>query len=338
MNAVDMNQAAPSFLALFWAGVIAFSILAYVVLDGLDLGVGILFGATRDPDLRGEMMGLIAPFWDGAETWLVVVGASLFAAFPSVYAIFLPAFYLPVLLLLIGLIFRGVAFEFRGRGGPSWLWSGGFWIGSALAAFVQGAAVGAMILGVQVKNGQFAGGPFDWLRPLPILTGIGLMFGYALLGAGWMILKSPTPLRDWAYERAPFLAIGMTLFLLLASLLTVIQAHDVMTRLIQRPWADAFVLVGLAALSGVLRAIAARRDALPFAFTALFFLAAFGFLAAAFWPYMIPYSVTVANAAAPEKSLSFLFWGAGIVVLPVVLIYSIVIHALFRGKLRVAGH
>jgi cytochrome bd ubiquinol oxidase subunit II len=338
MNPADMSHAAPSLLAMFWAGVIAFSILAYVVLDGFDLGVGLLFGATRDPDLRGEMMGLIAPYWDGNETWLVVVGASLFAAFPTVYAIFLPAFYLPVLLLLIGLIFRGVAFEFRGRGGPSWLWSGGFWIGSGLAAFVQGAAVGAMILGVQVKNGQFAGGHFDWLRPLPVLTGIGLMFGYALLGAGWLILKSPTRLRDWAYSRAPVLAIGMAAFLLLASLLTVMQAHGVMTRLIERPWAAGFFLLGLLALWGVLLGVARRDDAWPFAFTILFFLAAFAFLAAAFWPYMIPYSVTVANAAAPEKSLSFLFWGAGVVALPVVLIYSVVIHVLFRGKLRVAGH
>ena len=338
MNAAEISQAAPSFLALFWAGAIAFSILVYVVLDGLDLGVGILFGATRDPDLRGEMMGLIAPFWDGAETWLVVVGASLFAAFPPVYAIFLPAFYLPVLLLLVGLIFRGVAFEFRGRGGPSWLWSGGFWLGSALAAFVQGAAVGAMILGVQVKNGQYAGGPFDWLRPLPVLTGIGLMFGYALLGAGWMILKSPTRLRDWAYARAPFLAIGMALFLALASLLTVIQAHGVMMRLIERPWALAFFLPGFLALWGVLFGIGRRSDAMPFACAILFFLAAFGFLATAFWPYMIPYSVTVASAAAPEQSLSFLFWGAGVVALPVVLIYSVVIHVLFRGKFSVAGH
>jgi cytochrome bd ubiquinol oxidase subunit II len=338
MNAAEMSQAAPSLLALFWAGVIAFSIFVYVVLDGFDLGVGMLFGTTRDRDLRDEMMGAISPYWDGNETWLVVVGASLFAAFPAVYAIFLPAFYLPVLLLLIGLIFRGVAFEFRGRGGPSSIWNTGFWLGSGVVAFVQGAAVGAMILGVDVRNGQFAGGPFDWLRPLPVLTGIGLMFGYGLLGAGWLILKSPTRLRDWAYERAPFLAIGMAVSLLLASLLTAIQAHGVMTRLIERPWAAGFFVIGLIALGGVLRGIARRRDAQPFAFTILFFLAAFGFLAATFWPYMIPYSVTVASAAAPDQSLSFLFWGAGVVALPVVLIYSVVVHAVFRGKLQITGH
>lgn len=333
-----MSPAAPSDLALFWAGAIAFSILVYVILDGFDLGVGILFGATRDPELRDEMMGSIAPYWDGNETWLVVVGASLFAAFPSVYAIFLPAFYLPVLLLLFGLMFRGVAFEFRGRGGPSSLWNAGFWIGSGLVAFVQGAAVGAMILGIPVKDGQYAGGPFEWLRPLPVLCGIGLMFGYALLGAGWLILKSPTRLRDWAYQRAPVLALGMASILAVAALVTLIQAQGIIAQLAARPWAIVFVVVCGLALWGALRGIKSRRDGRPFAFTILFFLSAFGFLAAAFWPYMIPYSVTVANAAAPDASLSFLFWGAGLVALPIVLIYSVVIHSVFWGKLSITGH
>jgi cytochrome bd ubiquinol oxidase subunit II len=333
-----MSPDAPSDLALFWAGAIAFSIVVYVVLDGFDLGVGMLFGATRDTELRDEMMGSIAPFWDGNETWLVVVGAALFAAFPAVYAIFLPAFYLPVLLLLFGLIFRGVAFEFRGRGGPSSIWSAGFWIGSGLVAFVQGAAVGAMILGIPVKNGQYAGGAFEWLRPLPVLCGIGLMFGYGLLGAGWLILKSPTRLRDWAYERAPFLAKGMAAILALAAIVTLFQAQGVVARLTERPWAGVFVVLCGLALWGALRGLKARRDGRPFAFTVLFFLSAFAFLAAAFWPYMIPYSVTVANAAAPESSLSFLFWGAGVVALPVVVIYSLVVHAVFRGKLTITGH
>lgn len=333
-----MSPAAPSDLALFWAGAIAFSIMVYVVLDGFDLGVGMLFGATRDPELREEMMGSISPFWDGNETWLIVVGASLFAAFPAVYAIFLPAFYFPVLLLLFGLMFRGVAFEFRGRGGPSSLWSAGFWIGSGLVAFVQGAAVGAMILGIPIKDNQYAGGAFEWLRPLPVLCGIGLMFGYGLLGAGWLILKSQTRLRDWAYQRAPFLAGGMAATLFLATIVTLVQAQGVVMRLTERPWAALFALAGALSLFGALRGIKARRDGQPFAFTVLFFLSAFGFLAAAFWPYMIPYSVTVASAAAPESSLSFLFWGVGLVALPVVLIYSVVVHAVFWGKLRIQGH
>lgn len=333
-----MSADAPSALALFWAGVIGFSILVYVILDGFDLGVGMFFGATDDKTLRDEAMGSIAPFWDGNETWLIVVGASLFAAFPAVYAIFLSAFYLPVLLLLFGLIFRGVAFEFRGRGGPSRLWDVGFWAGSGLVSFVQGAAVGAMILGVTVENGHFAGGPLDWLRPLPVLTGVGLMFGYGLLGAGWLILKTDGRLRELAYERAPKLAAGMAILLALASFLTLVQAHGVVSRIIERPYALGCFVVGAAALYGVFASLRARRDAGPFLFTILFFLAAFGFLALAFWPYMIPYSVTVANAAAPDASLSFLFWGAGLVALPAVIIYSIAIHGVFRGKLKISGH
>ena len=197
----------PSNLALFWAGVIACAILLYVVLDGLDLGVGVLFGTTREEAHRVRMMGTIAPFWDGNETWLVVIGAGLFAAFPDVYAVFLGAFYLPVLLLLLGLIFRGVAFEFRFRSERMrWLWDWGFFLGSTVVAFVQGAAVGAMIRGIPVVDGQYAGSPFGWLHPFAVLTGIGLVLGYALLGAGWLVLKSDGELRDWAYARIRWLA------------------------------------------------------------------------------------------------------------------------------------
>ena len=181
----------PSVLALFWAAVIAVAIVVYVILDGFDLGVGILFGTTRDKALRNEMMNAISPFWDGNETWLVIIGASLFAAFPVVYTVFLPAFYIPVLLLLFGLIFRGVAFEFRYRGSARGLWDGGFFLGSTIAAFVQGAAVGAMVRGIPVVDGQYAGGRFEWLAPLPVFTGIGLVLGYA----------SPAALRTIAMKR-----------------------------------------------------------------------------------------------------------------------------------------
>ena len=192
----------PSSLALFWAGVIVVAILVYVILDGFDLGVGILFGVAENEARRDAMLATISPFWDGNETWLVVIGASLFAAFPMVYSIFLPAFYIPVLLMLFGLIFRGVAFEFRYRGARKF-WDGGFFLGSIVVAFVQGAAVGAMIRGIPVADGQYAGSPFIWLAPLPVLTGIGLVLGYALLGAGWLVMKSESELREWARERIP---------------------------------------------------------------------------------------------------------------------------------------
>ena len=159
----------PSNLTLFWAGAIALSIIVYVILDGFDLGVGVLFGTTNEDAKRVQMMNAIAPFWDGNQTWLVIIGASLFAAFPVVYAVFLSAFYIPILLLLFGIIFRGVAFEFRGRAKQMlWLWDGGFFLGSVVIAFVQGAALGALMRGIPVVDGQYAGNTFDWLRPLPV--------------------------------------------------------------------------------------------------------------------------------------------------------------------------
>ena len=330
-----MSAIEPSGLALFWAGVIAVAILVYVVLDGFDLGVGILFGTNRDAALREQMMAAISPFWDGNETWLVVIGASLFGAFPLVYAVFLPAFYIPVLLLLFGLIFRGVAFEFRLGAGARWLWDWGFFIGSTVAAFVQGAAVGAMIGGIPVVNNQYAGGSLEWLRPLPVLTGIGLVLGYALLGAGWLTLKSEGELRDWAWRRIPWLAGAVLVVLGIAVVAAFIEHARVTGNLfLGRPWGLVFPVIGLLAIYGVFVGVRRRRDAWPFVLTAVFFVAALLSLAVMFWPYMIPYSVTVGDAAAPEKSLSFLFWGAGVFVLPVIAIYTGLVYWLFRGKLH----
>lgn len=329
-----MNE--PSLLAQFWIGVVFLALVIYVVLDGLDLGVGVLFATTRDPELRAEMMGAIAPFWDGNETWLVVVGATLFAAFPAVYSVFLAAFYIPVLLLLFGLIFRGVAFEFRGRGGPAWLWDLGFGAGSIVVAFVQGAAIGAIIGGLPVKNFQYAGGAFDWLRPLPVICGLGLVFGYALLGACWLILKSRTRLREWAYLRINTLA-GITAALLatagIGALIELTQAH---APGVSRQWALVFPLLCWFALLGVINGARIRRDYAPFAMAVLFVLSAFLTLPAIMWPYLIPYGLTVADTASPEASLSFLFWGAGLVALPVVCINTAWIYWTFRGKLDLA--
>ena len=330
-----MSAIEPSGLAVFWAGVIALAILVYVILDGFDLGVGILFGTTRDAALRDEMMAAISPFWDGNETWLVIVGASLFAAFPVVYAVFLPAFYIPMLLLLFGLIFRGVAFEFRYGAGGRALWDLGFFLGSTVAAFVQGAAVGAMIRGIPVVDNHYAGGAFEWLRPLPVVTGIGLVLGYALLGTGWLTLKTEGALRDWAWRRIPWLAGAVLVVLGIAVVAAFIERARVTGNLfVGRPWGFIFPVVGLLAIYGVFASARRRRDGWPFALTAVFFVAALLSLAVMFWPYMIPYSVTVGNAAAPEKSLSFLFWGAGIFVLPVIAIYTAVVYWVFRGKLR----
>jgi cytochrome d ubiquinol oxidase subunit II len=323
----------PSNLALFWAAVIAVAILVYVILDGFDLGVGILFGTTSNAKLRDEMMASISPFWDGNETWLVVIGASLFAAFPAVYAVFLPAFYIPVLLLLFGLIFRGVAFEFRGPGRAYGLWDRGFYAGSAIVAFVQGAAVGAMIRGIPVTDGQYSGGTWEWLEPLPIVCGFGLVFGYALLGASWLVLKSETDLRDWAYRRIPWIAGGVLVVVMVAFAAAIIQRDRIPTSLADRGWGLIFPIGGLIAMLGVFVGVRKRRDSWPFLMSASFFVAAFATLAVVFWPFMIPYAVTVGNAAAPEASLSFLFWGAGLFVLPVIGVYTALVYWMFRGKL-----
>ena len=294
-----------------------------------------LFGTTKEEAHRVRMMDTIAPFWDGNETWLVVIGAGLFAAFPDVYAVFLGAFYLPVLLLLIGLIFRGVAFEFRFRSERMrGVWDWGFFLGSTAVAFVQGAAVGAMMRGIPVVDGQYAGSPFGWLHPFPILTGIGLVFGYALLGAGWLVLKSDGELRDWAYRRVGWLAAGVLAVLALAFAITFDYSVLARSDLHARSWGLVFPVLGVLALAGLAVGVHRKRhDAVPFAMTVVFFLAAFLSLGVMFWPYMIPYSITVANAAAPDASLRFLFYG-GVVVLPVIAAYTIGVYWVFRGKVR----
>jgi cytochrome d ubiquinol oxidase subunit II len=331
-----MSELQPSNLALFWAGVIAVSILVYVVLDGLDLGVGILFGSTLDEDHRLHMMSTIAPFWDGNETWLVVIGASLFATFPVVYAVFMGAFYLPLLLLLVGLIFRGIAFEFRYRSvRMRWIWDAGFFLGSTVVAFVQGAAVGALMRGIPVANEQFAGTSFEWLHPFSVLTGIGLVFGYALLGAGWIVLKSEGELRDWAYKRIGWLAALVFVILGLAFTvsLTVDAGAVAQNHLRDRTWGLVFPVAAIAALCGVVMGKRTRRDGWVFALTVLFVVASYLTLGVMFWPYMVPYAITVGNAAAPETSLQFLFYG-GVVVLPVIALYTAGVYWVFRGKVR----
>ena len=235
----------------------------------------------------------------------MVIGAGLFAAFPGVYAVFLGAFYIPVLLLLFGLIFRGIAFEFRYRTERMrWLWDCGFWIGSMVAALVQSAAIGAVMKGLAVENSQFAGTSFDWLAPFPILTGIGLVLGYALLGAGWLILKSEGDLGDWAYRRIRWLTAGVLTVFFLAFMVTFEVSAVARSNLEARSWLLAFPVIGVLALFGVLVGARHRRDGVPFGMTMLFFLCAFLTLGALFWPYLVPYAITVASAAAPEASLS----------------------------------
>lgn len=322
-----------SWLPTYWAGMIAFGILVYVILDGYDLGVGILFGTTRHEEFRADMMRAIAPYWDGNETWLILIGATLFGAFPMLYAIFLPAFYLPVTLMLCAFIFRGVAFEFRYRSDRMrWLWDWGFFLGSLIAAFVQGAAIGAMVQELPVSDGRYAGGAFNWFSAFSVICGAGLVFGYALLGACWLVLKATGDLREWAYRRITGLLFCVLAVLGVVSIYTLLTELPVLDRWMTNSWM--MVIPGLGALASVLLMLGVwrRRDGIPFAMAALLFLAAFLALGASFWPYMIPYSITIEQAAAPPESLKFLFYGAGIVVFPVVIIYTAVVYWIFHGK------
>jgi cytochrome d ubiquinol oxidase subunit II len=248
-------------LPTIWAGILAFAILVYVVLDGFDLGIGVLFGTTGNETYRRQMMASVAPVWDGNETWLLVVGAGLFGAFPIVYAIFLSALYLPVILLLIALIFRGVAFEFRYKSeSMRWLWDWGFFLGSAVATFVQGAAIGAMVNELPVEDGRFVGSAFFWLTPFAVCCGIGLILGFCLLGATWLILKTEGELRAWAYRRAPWLLGAVLAFLVVVFAYALVLQLDVMQRWIERPVLWIFPAIGAAATAGCVLGIRARSD------------------------------------------------------------------------------
>lgn len=321
-------------LPLIWALLLGFAVLIYVVLDGFDLGVGILFGLNRNEDARRQMMAAIAPVWDGNETWLVVTGAGLYACFPLVYSILLPAFYLPLTLLLVSLILRGVAFEFRyktvrGR----WLWDWGFFLGSLLATFVQGAAVGAMVGELPVVGGRFVGGPFEWLNLFAVACGVGLVIAYALLGATWLVLKTKGDVQLWARRWVIPLLAGVLIFLLIVTIYSLAIDLRIMSRYFDRPWL--FFFPALGAIGSIVLFLSARNersDATPFLMAALIFISAFGTMAASFWPYMIPFSITIADAAAPTESLEFMFYGAGMVVMPIILIYTAVVYWVFRGK------
>jgi cytochrome d ubiquinol oxidase subunit II len=322
----------------FWVAVLAIGILLYVLLDGFDLGVGMLFGITGDEGRRSAMLSAVSPVWDGNETWLIVTGVVLWGAFPPVYATVLSAFYLPLLVMLAGLILHGVAFEFRARAEASrWAWDVAFPGGSFVATFVQGMTVGALVEGLPIVNGQYAGGEFGWLSPFALLCGVGLCLGYALLGACWLVKKCDDETRDEAYRLIPFLAIGLLIFLVVVFVYALAAHLAVMGRWLQRPYLLALPAVGVVAALALAHTVRHRRDGMPFYMVALIFATAFGTLAISFWPYMIPFSITIDEAAAPHSSLAFMFWGEGLFIFPLMLIYAAVNYSVFRGKVRPTG-
>lgn len=341
------------YLPLIWGGIIATAVLMYVLMDGFDLGIGILSRFRSDED-RGVMINSVAPFWDGNETWLVLGGGGLLAAFPMAYAIVMPALYLPVILMLIALIFRGVAFEFRFKATSERgrrLWDASFIYGSLFTAFAQGVILGAIVQGIEVEGRGFAGGPFDWLSPFSLMTGVAVLFGYMMLGAGWLIIKTEGDLQDWAYKIMPYLLLCVLFFMAVVSLWMPVLHTDMavlgrgVDAYLETPIAQRWFsmpnilylapvpLMALIAALGMLYALHKRHEYTPFWLAvSLFFFAYIG-LTVSLWPNVVPPSVSLWDAAAAPNSQGLLLVGV-VMFLPLILCYTAYIYWVFRGKVR----
>jgi cytochrome d ubiquinol oxidase subunit II len=332
-----MREAAMMFdLAFIWAALIAFAVLAYVILDGFDLGIGILFPMFPNRHDRDVMTNSIAPVWDGNETWLVLGGGGLMAVFPLAYATVLPALYMPIILMLLGLIFRGVAFEFRWRTkrGSIW-WDGGFFVGSTVAAFMQGVALGALVQGIKVVDRAYAGGWWDWLTPFSVTTGLAVVVGYALLGATWLNLKTTGDLQTRCRKLSMVAGVGTLLLIGTVSLWTPFIDRVYFDRWFG--WPTAFfsalvpLLVAICALA-LWHGLTHDKHLQPFLAALGLFVLSFAGIGISFYPYIVPGSLTIWEAAAPESSLAFLLVGA-LVLIPTILAYTGYAYWVFRGKI-----
>ncbi|MDQ0457072.1 cytochrome d ubiquinol oxidase subunit II [Rhizobium paknamense] len=322
--------------AFIWAALIAFAVLAYVVLDGFDLGIGVLFPFFRNEHDRDQMVNSVAPVWDGNETWLVLGGGGLLAVFPLAYATILPALYMPIILMLLGLIFRGVAFEYRWRT-TRWkpVWDVGFAGGSILAGFCQGIALGALVQGIPVANRAYSGGWWDWLTPFSIATGVALVLGYGLLGATWLVFKTVGPLREQARRFALPLALVTVAAMGIFSLWTPWLKPHYLDRWFGYPTAIFSVIVPLLVLGCLYlihKGLRDGRDWLPFVAALGLFVLGYAGIGISFYPYIVPTALTIWEAAAPDDSLKFLLVGAAVLV-PIILIYTSYAYWVFRGKI-----
>ncbi len=325
-------------LPLLWAIIILFGVMMYVVMDGFDLGIGLLFPFFKAKDDRDVMMNTVAPVWDGNETWLVLGGAGLLAAFPLAYAAVLSAFYLPLILMLIGLIFRGVAFEFRFKASPErrgW-WDLAFIGGSTLATLCQGITLGAFISGIPLRDGRYAGGALDWLTPFSAFTGLGLLATYALLGSTWLIMKTDGLLQLRMKLLARSLSWVLLLFIGAISLWTPLTLERVAARWFTWPnlvWFMPVPLLVALAMLGLWRALRGPKDAAAFVYTLALIVLGYSGLGISLWPNIIPPGVSIYAAAGPPQSLGFALVGA-LLIVPMILMYTAWGYWVFRGKVR----
>jgi cytochrome bd ubiquinol oxidase subunit II len=324
-------------LPFIWAGIIAFAVLTYVMLDGFDLGVGMLFAVERDVGDRDVMMNSVAPVWDGNETWLVLGGGGLFAVFPLAYATVLPALYIPLTIMLLALIFRGVAFEYRWRT-RRWkgMWDAGFLGGSLIATFMQGIALGALVQGTEIEGRAYAGGWWDWLSPFSVLTGLVLCIGYTLLGATWLVMKTEDRLQARMRSYASYLAIATLAAIGLVSILTPFQDAIYFERWFAFPAAIySYIVPFLLALAiwGLFSGLRNDRDVAPFLSAQVIFILCFAGIGISFYPYIAPPSLLISEAAAPDDSLMFILYGT-VVLVPLILAYTAYAYWVFRGKVR----
>ena len=326
-------------LPLIWAVIILFGVMMYVVMDGFDLGIGILFPTVGAKEDRDVMMNTVAPVWDGNETWLVLGGAGLLVAFPLAYAVILSAFYLPLVLMLVGLIFRGVAFEFRFkvRAARRWIWDASFTGGSILATFFQGVTLGAYLDGVPMRNGEFSGGALDWLKPFSVFVGIGLLVAYALLGSTWLVMKTEGHLQTRMRRASRLLSLALLAVIGVISLWTPLAHPEIADRWFSFPnllWFSPVPVLVLAATFALQRSLAnPSSHAMPFVLTlALVFLGYSG-LGISLWPNVLPPSTSIWDAAGPPQSLGFALVGA-LLIIPVILGYTAWGYWVFRGKVR----
>jgi len=322
------------YLPLIWAAIIGTAVVMYVIMDGFDLGIGILFPSAHNESERDQMTRSIAPYWDGNETWLVLGGAGLFVAFPRAYAVIMPALYLPVIVMLVALVFRGVAFEFRHVSYSKTGWNVAFTVGSTVATVAQGVILGGLVQGVAVRDGAFSGGPFDWATPFAFLCGASLVAGYALLGATWLTMKTEGAVAERARGQAKMLLVVVLVFMALVSLWTPLTQPRIAERWFSLPnffflWPVPLVTALIAYYAW--RWIEAGREVPPFLATIALFLLGFLGLVISNFPYLVPPSLTVWDTAATPASQIFMLLGT-LPLVPVILGYTALVYWIFRHK------